>query len=163
MKARETADLPVAVSQFAGASPPPVDVTDLAAGGIDVDFHPSAGIIPSFDLPFVAGKLGVGHRCKAKVGRNVQRGLHGDQAAGIIGQSGLRHAKCCDRDNWDNVFSHKLLLIVTLLTSARCLKPLAAFCVPALHNDEAELVHEESGCRISKSDTVGAKSLSGFD
>jgi hypothetical protein len=57
-----------------------------------------------------------------------------------------------------------LLLIVTLLTSARCLKPFAAFCVPALHNDEAELVQAEaSAYRIPKSDTVGAKCVNGFD
>src|SRR5262245_4037602 len=79
--------------------PPSLDVAHVTGIGVDIDFHPAASPVTPLDLPFVAEELGVGNGSDAEAGRSVERGLHRDLIAGIIGK---RRRRRPDRERHDD-------------------------------------------------------------
>ena len=49
-----------------------IDIENLAGCRIDIDFHVAAESVAALDLPFVAGKLGMGYGDKTDIGRDTQ-------------------------------------------------------------------------------------------
>src|ERR1700737_3774530 len=93
----------------------PVDIKHFTGGRVDIDLHISARHIPPLDLPFVTGELSAGYGDKTKVGRNVQCCLHRNEAARVIGRGGRCHAEPYGCNDWNDIFSHGLLLVEAIL------------------------------------------------
>ena len=53
-----------------------IDVQHIAGRGIDVDLHIAARGVATFDLPLIAGKLGIGNGHEPDIGSDAERILH---------------------------------------------------------------------------------------